>query len=559
MTSPASSAERIAALRAEAVRGLDASTSSTASVAANNTAAPSAADVEATRAREAAVSALIDALVAEGDAAALAALFDELRPLFSALPKAKTAKLVRGVIEAIAKVPGSEELQVRGWFPFGFGIDRSQSEESMRAPKPNLQKNPPSRSQKKQLRVCREQAAWARAEKRTFLRQRLDARLAGLLLRAGDVAGALRILSALASEVKRLDDKLLLVDVHLLESRAHRALRDLPRSRATLTAARAAAASTYVPPAQQAELDAQSGALHADERDYRTAFSYFYEAFDALAPLSGAAASTSSGAAAEGPGAGAGARAPVAETAAAQLTAQHRRGAAAALKHMLLCKVMMGDAAEVPGLVAAKAGSRFAGRDVDALQAVAAAHAARSLSALDKALSDWREELEGESSSSSSSSSSSVFFPPPKFTRNRLPPALLSPLFSLYSSSLSLPLNTRGRRRERARRRAPRRSFEAQPPQARRALLPRRGLAPRQEARPPRRGGRLQAERDDPRRRRGRDARRGRGLPRGLRRRRREGRVRRGARGRGGAGGGGRRSFREVEEALGGGFVERKG
>ena len=109
MTS-SSSAERIAALRAEALRGLDAS-SSTAS-AANNTAAPSAADVEATRAREAAVSALIDALVAGGDAAALAALFDELKPLFAALPKAKTAKLVRGVIEAIAKVPGSEELQV---------------------------------------------------------------------------------------------------------------------------------------------------------------------------------------------------------------------------------------------------------------------------------------------------------------------------------------------------------------------------------------------------------------------------------------------------------------
>ena len=110
MTS-SSSAERIAALRAEALRGLDASSSSTAS-AANNTAAPSAADVEATRAREAAVSALIDALVAGGDAAALAALFDELKPLFAALPKAKTAKLVRGVIEAIAKVPGSEELQV---------------------------------------------------------------------------------------------------------------------------------------------------------------------------------------------------------------------------------------------------------------------------------------------------------------------------------------------------------------------------------------------------------------------------------------------------------------
>lgn len=104
--------ERIAPLRAEAVRGLDASAAAAPS-AANNTAAPSAAEVEAVRAREAAVSALIDALVAEGDAQGLAALFDELRPLFAVLPKAKTAKLVRGVIEAIAKVPGSEELEVK--------------------------------------------------------------------------------------------------------------------------------------------------------------------------------------------------------------------------------------------------------------------------------------------------------------------------------------------------------------------------------------------------------------------------------------------------------------
>lgn len=105
-----SSSERIAALRAEVVRGLDASAVANA---ANNTAAPSAAEVEAARAREAAVSVLVDALVAEGDAQGLAALFDELKPLFAVLPKAKTAKLVRGVIEAIAKVPGSEELQVQ--------------------------------------------------------------------------------------------------------------------------------------------------------------------------------------------------------------------------------------------------------------------------------------------------------------------------------------------------------------------------------------------------------------------------------------------------------------
>ena len=57
------------------------------------------------------------------------------RPLFKVVPKAKTAKIVRNIIDILATVKGHDELQVE---------------------------------------LCKEQVAWAREEKRTFLRHRVE-------------------------------------------------------------------------------------------------------------------------------------------------------------------------------------------------------------------------------------------------------------------------------------------------------------------------------------------------------------------------------------------------
>lgn len=59
-----------------------------------------------------AIQKLSDLYAKQQDAGALRALLTELRPLFAAIPKAKTAKIVRTIIETIAKVPNSTQLQV---------------------------------------------------------------------------------------------------------------------------------------------------------------------------------------------------------------------------------------------------------------------------------------------------------------------------------------------------------------------------------------------------------------------------------------------------------------
>ncbi|KAK2077688.1 hypothetical protein QBZ16_004534 [Prototheca wickerhamii] len=290
-------------------------------------------DADTVKVKEAALGRLCDLLVKQGDAESLGSLFQELRPMFATIPKAKTAKIVRTVIDAISRVPGSTELL---------------------------------------LRVTRDQVQWAGAEKRSFLRQRLETRLAGLLLETKDFTGALSLLAKLSSEVKKLDDKLLLVDIYLLESQAHHAVKNLPRSRASLTAARASANAVYVPPSTQADLDTQSGLLHLEERDFVTAYSYFYEAQEAYAALGSPRA-------------------------------------VQALKYMLLAKVMRGEVADVAALIASKTGARRRARiggagaaftaidadapDVAAVRAVSGAYERRSLHDFQAALGAYGPQL----------------------------------------------------------------------------------------------------------------------------------------------------------------------
>ncbi|KAK9942004.1 hypothetical protein M0R45_007694 [Rubus argutus] len=273
---------------------------------------------EAVRIKEQAITNLSDLLRQENRAEDLRNLLTQLRPFFNLIPKAKTAKIVRGIIDAVAKVPGTSDLQIS---------------------------------------LCKEMVQWTRAEKRTFLRQRVEARLAALLMDSKEYSEALTLLSGLIKEVRRLDDKLLLVDIDLLESKLHFSLRNLPKAKASLTAARTAANSIYVPPAQQGTIDLQSGILHAEEKDYKTAYSYFFEAFEAFNAL-------------EDP------------------------RAVFSLKYMLLCKIMVSQADDVGGIISSKAGLKYVGPELDAMKAVADAHSKRSLMLFETALRDFKAQLD---------------------------------------------------------------------------------------------------------------------------------------------------------------------
>jgi hypothetical protein len=69
-------------------------------------------DAEALKVKESALDMLAASLVKQKDTAGLRTLLTDLRPWFGVIPKAKTAKIVRTIIESIGKVPDSTQVLV---------------------------------------------------------------------------------------------------------------------------------------------------------------------------------------------------------------------------------------------------------------------------------------------------------------------------------------------------------------------------------------------------------------------------------------------------------------
>ncbi|EAN99210.1 putative proteasome regulatory non-ATPase subunit 6 [Trypanosoma cruzi] len=257
-------------------------------------------DAEGLRVKERSVYRLADILSLERQVDALVHLLSVIRSFFSLLPKAKTTRMVRKLFDLIRTS--------------GASLDR-------------------------QMEVCSDMIAWARQEKRTFLRQRLQHRLAEVQFARNERQESLITLQALLREVRRLDDRALLLDIHLLESRIYYSIQNISKARAALVAARTNANSIYCPPLAQAEIDLQSGVLHAEEHDAKTAFSYLYEAFEGFHQLGDQA-----------------------------------RQARKALHYMILAKIATDSPDELAALLSSKNVLEYRGQDMDALRGVAEAY-----------------------------------------------------------------------------------------------------------------------------------------------------------------------------------------
>ncbi|KAK1960773.1 PCI domain-containing protein [Colletotrichum eremochloae] len=245
-------------------------------------------------------------------------LITKSRTVLSSFAKAKTAKLVRSLLDLFEDIEGSTDIQIA---------------------------------------VTKSCIEWATSERRSFLRQNLETRLVTLLMAKQSYYDALTLINGLLRELKRLDDKLVLVEVQLLESRVYHALGNIPKARAALTSARTSAASVYTPPLLQAHLDMQSGMLHAEDKDFNTAFSYFIEALDGYH------------------------------------TQDESVKATAALQYMLLCKIMLNLADDVNNLMTSKQAQKYASKNLEAMKAIARAHSNRSLEEYEQALQSYREQL----------------------------------------------------------------------------------------------------------------------------------------------------------------------
>lgn len=273
------------------------------------------------RAKESAITGLAQLYVELGWPEKIKLIAENYAHKLGIFSKPRLAKITKGLVDYIAKIPNSQKLQIELslWL-----------------------------------------IEWCVAEKRTYLKHRIEVRLAGLYLEVAEPDKAMKIIEPILIEVRKADDKLLLVELYLLESKINYRVRNFAKAKASLTASRANANNVYCQPAIIAEIDLMSGILYAQDQDYKTSYSYFYEALEPL------------------------------------LAAKDSR-AVLCFKYMLMCKVMSNNKDDFQSLLNGKFGLKFAADShIQSIKAVADSHFGASIVALSRVFVEFKTEIEGD-------------------------------------------------------------------------------------------------------------------------------------------------------------------
>lgn len=251
----------------------------------------------------------------------LAQLIRTLEPAFLQFPRAKTAKIIKDLLDLFNG--GSAAAQIK-------------------------------------CDLLKELIEWCERDRRFYLKQNLQVKLASVLVQCNQYPQALELLSVLSRELRKLDDKLSLVEVHLLEAKILFHLKAMAKAKASLTAARTNANAVYCPPEVMADLDLVAGWLHAEDGDYTTAASYFIESMDGFTLANG--------------------------------------DGGASLRMLMLCKVVSGQPLQVVlDLKSAQPHLKLAAPWVEAMKAIAEAVASKSLQRFDVALNQHAATLQTDS------------------------------------------------------------------------------------------------------------------------------------------------------------------
>ncbi|KAI4835974.1 26S proteasome regulatory subunit RPN6 [Plasmodium brasilianum] len=162
---------------------------------------------------------------------------------FNVLPQAKTAKLIRNIVEKISKkIRNISTLYI----------------------------------------IFKKYINWAYEKKRNFLRCRIEVKIIILFILKQKYKTALSLIERLLKEVKKVDDKTLLLELYIVETKIYMLLKNSSKMKASLTFAKNIANTINTAIYINSEIDLLSGILFIYEKDYRSAYIYLYECYETL-------------------------------------------------------------------------------------------------------------------------------------------------------------------------------------------------------------------------------------------------------------------------------------